>query len=193
MSTYIQNLVEELVQEHIEDEIYNEDELIRKVNAQLYEIKSEKDKLALISAILERNEIEYQNHLNDCTNRSNCQTEKQHIKVNYFLQQELEELGVVATDNFTWEDKENCNDKLDEILRTIINTNELVDESVQALRNEIEELKTLYVLGKKNWKQQFAGKMSDMVFSGVVSELTAKPIIENVLKPSFEFIAGRLI
>jgi hypothetical protein len=68
-----------------------------------------------------------------------------------------------------------------------------VFDHVETLRTEFEEIKNLYILGKKNWKQQFAGKMADMVFSGVVSEMTAKPILEKVLSPSIEFVNNNLL
>lgn len=194
MSPYIKMLSDEIVMHYIELGISDENKLISKVQEELFEINSERDKLGLLTTVLEANESEYQNHLKDCTNKQSCETNKKHLKVNYYLQQELNDIGIEATtDNFTWEEKSNCNDKLDEILQTIINSGEILDEKIDVLREEIEELKCLYILGKKNWKQQFAGKMTDMVGSGVLSELTAKPIIENLLKPGASFIADRLI
>jgi hypothetical protein len=81
------------------------------------------------------------------------------------LQQELRLVGFQANDDyFSSFEKEKCNKKRDEILQTILNANEVVFEHVETLRKEFEELKNLYILGKKNWKQQFAGKMVDMVF-----------------------------
>ncbi|WP_165851429.1 hypothetical protein [Brumimicrobium aurantiacum] len=54
-------------------------------------------------------------------------------------------------------------------------------------------MKHLYVLGKKNWKQQLGGKLTGLMMSGVITEASAKPIIEKVLKPSADFIVGRLM
>ncbi|MDB0037920.1 hypothetical protein N9F08_01010 [bacterium] len=45
------------------------------------------------------------------------------------------------------------------------------------LIQEIEELKKWYILGKKNWKALFGGKITEMVASGVIAEATAKPLI----------------
>lgn len=192
MNPYIKTLTDELIHRYIANGI-NDVKLIEKVKENIYDIKSEKDKLEILRAILEANELQYQEHLKVCEKKDNCLTNKKHLKVSYFLQQELEELGVLATDNFTWEEKSKCNEKLDEILQTIKNSNDLIYEKLEILSNEIKELKNLYVLGKKNWKQQFAGKMSDMVFSGVISELTAKPLIESVFKPGVEFVIGGLL
>lgn len=191
MNPYIKGLSEDLIAQYIEYDL-SDVKIIRIVKEYLHKINSETDKLELITSILEANELKYQNHLKGCTDE-NCFTHKEHIEINYFLQQELEALGVEGTDSFTREEKEKYNKKLDEILRAIINSNEIINESIEILKQEIEELKSLYVLGKKNWKQQFAGKFLDMVYSGVVSEITAKPIIEKILKPSGNFIANLLV
>lgn len=186
MNTYIQMLSDELIRYYINDGISNEKKLLSKLQDELYEIKSEKDKIDLLTKILEANEFEYQKHLNSCDNKINCPTNKKHLKVNYFLQQELEEIGIKPSDNFTYEEKEKCNEKLEEVIQNLINSNKLVYDQLDLLKSEIEELKTMYVLGKKNWRQQFAGKMKYMVTSGVITHSTAEPIIENVLKPSLQ-------
>lgn len=193
MNDFIKILANELIEEHINGGLWEVDELISKISRNMYELKPEKDKVGLLTLILEANELKFQKHNLECTNKVNCQTEREHIKINYFLQQELEEIGVQTSDNFTWKEKENYNEKLDEILQTIINANQIVSDQVEELKSEIEELKHLYFLGKKNWKQQLAGKMNSMVVSGVISEATAKPIIQGVLKPSFDFITDRLL
>lgn len=195
MNPYIHTLANDITTEFLQYGIDDENELIKKVRSELYEIKSEHDKLGLLTIVLEANEIKYQKHIkHECTNLKDCPTNKRHERVAYFLQQELREIGFQGNDDsFTSSEKERCNEKLDEILQTILNTNEIVSENIDILRNEIEELKSLFVLGKKNWKQQFAGKMTDMVASGIVSELTAKPFIEKILNPSIEFISSNFL
>ena len=54
----------------------------------------------------------------------------------------------------------------------------MLSEQLEILRIEIEELKNLYVLGKKNWKQLLLGKTGEMVSSGIVSEEVSKPLFE---------------
>lgn len=194
MNPHIQTLADELIRYHIYHGIDESDELIKKVKNSLYDIKSEKDKLELLTTILEANETEYQKHLKVCENPTTCSTNKCHQKVAYYLQQELDELGFNSeADHFTWEEKSECNSHLDKLIEDLITSNNLVNEKLKMLQSELEELKNLYVLGKKNWRQQLVGKLSDMVASGVISELTAKPIIQNILKPGFNFIANNLI
>jgi uncharacterized protein YggL (DUF469 family) len=194
MNQYINTLSNDIANRYIKRGLGDENKLIDIVRKELFEIKSEQDQLALLTIILEANETAYQKHLEECLDRKNCETNKKHERVTYYLQQELREIGFQMNDDyFSSSEKEVCNTKLDEILQTIINANEVVFDHVETLRTEIEELKNLYILGKKNWKQQFAGKMTDMTLSGVVSELTAKPLIEKVLSPSIEFIQNNLL
>ena len=194
MNPYINTLANDISTEYLKHGIDDENELIKEVRGELYEIKSEQDKLGLLSIILEANENAFQVHLETCKNLKDCTTNKKHQRVAYFLQQELREIDFQSSDDyFSYSEKEKCNEKLDEILQTIVNANEVVFDHVETLRKEFEELKNLYILGKKNWKQQFAGKMTDMVASGVISEMTAKPLIENVLSKSLEFIQNNLL
>jgi hypothetical protein len=195
MNKHIENLSDRIKRRYLRAGVRDAKQLITVVRAELNEIKSEKDRIDLLTQILEENELKYQEHLQDCTNLKECKTNKNHDEVNYLLRQELEELGIVASDNFTYEEKEKCNEKLEEIIQNLIFSNELVHDQLELLKSEIEELKTMYVLGKKNWRQQFAGKMKDMVTSGVITHATAEPIIENVLKPGVQlaewyFIGG---
>lgn len=179
MNPYIQSLAEEIASLYIERGIGDENKLIAKVRDELFEIKSEQDKLGLLTIILEANELEYQDHLKGCTNLKNCGRNKQHQRVAYFLQQELEELGInINADHFTWEEKAQCNAQLDDLIQTLTASNQLLSDQIEILRTEIEELKNLYVLGKKNWKQLLLGKTSEMVASGIVSEAVSKPLLD---------------
>lgn len=194
MNNYIKTLAKEITSRYLKRGTGDENKLIDIVRSELYKIKSEEDQLGLLTIVLEGNEAAYQEHMNKCTNPENCKTNKRHQRVAYFLQQELREIGFQANDDyFSSSEKEKCNEKLDEILQTVLNANEVVFDHVETLRKEFEELKNLYILGKKNWQQQFAGKMTDMVFSGVISEMTAKPILEKVLSPSIEFVKSNLL
>lgn len=192
MNEYIKVFTDEVIQHYFEGGISDDENLIIKVKRHLYDIKSEKDKVDILTTILEANENEYQNHLLTCPNKTNCSINKKHLKVNYFLHQELEEFGMSPTDNFSFEEKEKCNDKLDALIEELIHSNQLVSDQILKLTAELEELKTLYVLGKKNWKQQLAGKLSGMVASGVIAQATAQPIIDNVLMPATEFVSNLL-
>jgi hypothetical protein len=157
------------------------------------QVQSLRDKIDLFSIVLEGNEKALQLHLSECRT-PNCDDKMNHDRVTYFLQQELTHLGVNGNkDHFTSEEKEIFNNFIDTFIEQINLSNQLMTEQFEILSNEIEELKNLYFLGKKNWKQQFAGKVSDMIFSGVISELTAKPIIKEILKPGMDFLSTNLL
>jgi hypothetical protein len=179
MNPFIESLSEEIVSRYIEHGIGDENKLISKVRSELYEIKPETDKLGFLTIILEANETEYQKHLIDCKNPKTCITNKQHQKVAYYLQQELADIGFeIPSDSFTSKEKDELNEKLDSLIEALIENEKLVQEQVDQLKQEIEELKSLFIIGKKNWKQLLAGKTGEMVASGIVSEVVSKPLLD---------------
>jgi hypothetical protein len=192
MSPYIQSLAIDITSHYIESGMGDENKLIAKVRDELFQIKSEQDKLGLLSIILEANEFEHQDHLLGCENLKTCATTKKHQRVAYFLQQELEELGInINTDHFTWEEKSQYNAQLNNLIETLIASNQLMGDQLEILRNEIEELKNLYVLGKKNWKHLLLGKTGEMITSGIISEAVSKPLFE-LAKDSFQNLLSKL-
>lgn len=48
------------------------------------------------------------------------------------------------------------------------------------LMNELDELKTLFYLNKKHWRQILAGKIMEMVAAGIISEEVSKRIADSV-------------
>jgi hypothetical protein len=179
MNPYIESLAEEIVSRYIEHGIGDDNKLISKVRDELYEIKSETDKLGFLTKILEANETEYQEHLKDCTNIKTCGTNKKHQRIAYYLQQELADVGFeIPNDSFTSQERDEMNEKLDSLIEAIIENDKLVQNQIDQLKQEIEELKSLYIIGKKNWKQLLLGKTGEMVVSGVVSEGLSKPLFE---------------
>jgi predicted transcriptional regulator len=71
---------------------------------------------------------------------------------------------------FTEQEKKEMNAKIDKILDEVekIQTgNEIIWTN---MKEDLEELKGMYYLNKKNWRQLMTGKLSEMVASGIVSE-----------------------
>lgn len=178
MNLFIEQLGQKIVKDYIEHEISNSKRIVDLVLEEASNIRSIRDKIDFFSIILEANERELQLHLSKCPT-PNCDDKMNHDRVTYFLQQELALLGVNANqDYFTSEEKENFNNNIDKIIVLINQSNQLMTEQFKILSDEIEELKNLYFLGKKNWKQLLLGKTSDMVASGIVSEAVSKPLFE---------------
>lgn len=178
MDLFIEQLGQKIVEDYIKYEISNSKRIVDLVLEEANNIKSERDKIDFFSTILEGNEKALQLHLSECPT-PNCDDKMNHDRVSYFLQQELALLGVNANqDYFTSEEKENFNHFVDTIIEQINLSNQLMTEQFEILSNEIEELKNLYFLGKKNWKQLLLGKTSEMVASGIVSETLSKPLLD---------------
>ncbi|RFC53185.1 hypothetical protein [Brumimicrobium aurantiacum] len=106
MNEYIKNKANELIDEHIKRGLWNTEELLSKISSQLYEIKSERDKIDMITLILEANELRNIKQQSGNFNNDNGATKVKYLEINYFLHQELEEIGVRPSDNFTSEEKE---------------------------------------------------------------------------------------
>ena len=81
MNQYVQMRTDELINRYVDRGLNDADRLIRLAREELNEINAEADKLGLLTAVLEANELEYQNHLKTCTNKKSCDTNKRHLKV----------------------------------------------------------------------------------------------------------------
>ncbi len=85
-------------------------------------------------------------------------------------------------ETFTPEEMQTANEKLD-VLLAEIQTLKMGHEVIWTdIRKDIEELKALYSLGKKNWRQLLLGKIAEMVAAGVVSDTLSKTV-EEMFKP----------
>lgn len=178
---YIDTKAHDFVTYHIEGGISNDDDVIRIVKNDLYDIDNDADKLSFLSIILEANKKEYDDHLRGCKNLKGCPTNKQHEKVNYYLQQELGRIGFnPSNDSFTKEEKETFSEYLDKVLADLKDLKDGQQIIYDDLKAEIEELKRWFLLGKKNWRQLAGGKFTEMVVGGVISEATAKPILSGL-------------
>lgn len=178
MSDYIQRKAIQIVDHYLSHGIGDPKKLIGIVRNELYEINSDKDKLLLLTTVLEANDAEYNKHLKVCTNKTGCSTNQDHEQVAYYLGQELTDLGIeVDEDAFTREEKSQANEVLDAILQEIKDLKDGQQLIYDDLIKEIEELKNWYILGKKKWSVLCANQIGGAVASGVIAEATAKPIL----------------
>jgi hypothetical protein len=91
-------------------------------------------------------------------------------------------------EEFTEDEIEMLNAKLDGVLEDLSKLKAGQEVIYTDVLKEIEELKYLYSLGKKNWRQLFKGKFIEMAASGLVSETVSKriadiinPVINNLI------------
>jgi len=76
------------------------------------------------------------------------------------------------------------NTKLDHVMEKMMaefETLKLGQEVIWTdMKKELEELKELYHLSKKNWRQLLIGKFTEMIAAGVVNETISKKIVEFI-------------
>lgn len=117
-------------------------------------------------------------HLKTCQNRFVCPEVQDYESVIFFTKQELEKNGIVDTDVFTRPEIEKLNAKLDLLFKEleILKTGHVIiyDDII----NEFEKLTKQYYLDKKTWRQLLFGKITEMIFSGVVSDVISKRIVD---------------
>ena len=149
-------------------------------NSTLWDLRQDKDKIRFLNMVLEAANIDYEKHLLECKNKETCDDSKNYAFSIHFLQNELYDLGINADeDTFTIEEKEIAESKLNKILEEINKLSlgqELIYNEMMA---EIEELRELYYLGKKNWYQILIGKAAEMTAGGVVGNTVSQKIIET--------------
>jgi hypothetical protein len=161
------------------DNVSSSEKLISELESQLYNYNKESDKLKFVTIVSQYVQEESEKHAKVCQNPTTCPTSQSHREANFFINQMLEEYGIGINNHevFTSEEKVENDRKLDELLKEIEKLRMGQEIIYDDLINEIEELKNLYFIGKKNWYQNLAGKSLEMVASGVVSETVSKKLI----------------
>lgn len=152
--------------------------IINETRTHVANIDNHLDKIKFLNTVLEYNSTSQENHSRECLNRDgDCDKDFGYESISYYLTQELNKLGVqINSDAFTTEEKKQNESKLDEILIQI----ELLKTGQQVLFAEIDELRNLYFLGKKNWYQLLIGKTTEMVASGIISLTVSEKIVESL-------------
>lgn len=155
-------------------------EIVNSVKSEIDNIDNQLDKVTFLRIVLEYNSKAHQKHLLNCTNKDNCDVIEGCESRTYYLTQELNRLGIKTNnDQFTIEEKNESDLKLDKVLsdlQTLKNGQQIIYED---LKEEIESLRELYILGKKTWYQLLIGKSVEMVVGGIISETLSKEIIST--------------
>jgi hypothetical protein len=188
----MRNVVEELAKEFLE---WNTDSagsnskgFLVEVKNNLYEFSKNKDKSHYLKLIIKAVEVASTEHEKECRNPNTCPTSTGFTKSLFFLNQELQDIFHDENiEEFEIRQTLILNQKIDRIISGLENLKtdtETIQKGqlliVEGFMEEFEELKTLYNLGQKNWRQNLFGKFSEMVASGIVSESISKEVIEIV-------------
>jgi hypothetical protein len=176
------SLVEEMAKEFVDykyDSCETPQDFIDLLRSELYRHSSDKNKIDFISKVKNEIRLKYDIHYNDCPNKESCSELKEFNRNIYFLDGLLSEYGINLNneDNFTENEIRDYSNKLDRIIKDLDEIKKGQGVIYNDLYDEIEELKNLYFLGKKNWKQLLAGKIIDMVAGGIIGETISKELI----------------
>lgn len=175
---YIKKRADKFVQLHFYPRLSEHKNVIDKAKNEIYGIDDDLDKVFFLRVVLEANAKAYKEHLLVCTEEIGCAINYNHESVTYFLTQELNRLGIrTNNDQFTSEEKIDTESKLDQILRDMQELKYGHQIIYEDLKEEIESLKELFILGKKTWFQLLVGKTTEMTVSGIISETASKAIV----------------
>lgn len=176
----VQNQAIDFLEENY-NEGYSYKTFIDHVRIRIHDYNKVNHQVIFMETLLNRIKIEYDEHYKVCTNKKNCETNKFHENVLFFLQEDLEVLEAkISPEDFKNSEKDLINQNLEKILEELKTIKLGQEITYDDLSNEFEELKDLYFLNKKHWSQIFAGKLTEMVGSGVISEAFSKRIIELI-------------
>jgi hypothetical protein len=173
-------------------------EVIDLVTYESLRIENPLDRIMFLNFLIESNRSNQERHFKECENKDNCPTLKNHEIISYFLTQELEKLGFhKETDSFSNLEKYDLDQKLDRILeelKTIKEGQETVKDgqeiTYEDLSIELSEIKDLYYLGKKHWKQIWIGKIFEMTISGIISRTLSQRLL-NEAKETFLYLSNK--
>lgn len=181
----IEKLAKKSFQDNIEYSVSNNSrDKVSNIKYLLYDFNSELDKIKFLNFHIDLTNEKYKEHLEVCNNLENCSINEEYETLIFYLQESLKELGVKMNDDtFTYEEKEVKDSQLEEILKQFEEVklgNQIIYDDIL---KEINELKELYFLGKKNWTQLLAGKIVEMTAGGIISETVSKDIL-SLVKPN---------
>lgn len=182
-SDFIEKKAKQLLGYHIEQGVSSYEDVINALKDDLIFFNEDDEKIKYLQIICQRVNKDYENHLRECKDPDNCHLNNAYDHIKYFIGHQLKYLGIkLNEDTFSAEEKESTDSKLDKILADLFEIKTGQKFVYEELAQEIEELKNLYYLGKKNWLQLLVGKSIDMAASGIVSETISKQIIEQFNK-----------
>jgi hypothetical protein len=146
------------------------------------------EKLALLKELKSRFEKPFGEHLKICPDPSDCETNKWNIPFLHIMANDIKKLEkklATASINpdFSEMDQQRANVFIDEIREEIEKLKTGQEIIWTDVMNELEEMKKMFFLNKKNWRQLLTGKLVEMVASGIISETVSKKIVD-LIKPT---------
>ncbi len=180
-----------LIQRQADDFLLLADEITRlgytsfieDVRLRLYDYHKDIHKIQFLERLIIRFKIDFDNHMEVCsvTPKSECLENQIFEHVIFFLQEEMDELDENLDSKYFNENyRESLNSGIQEISERLQRVEGGQEVTYNDIMEELEDLKNLYFLSKKNWVEMFIGKFSSMVAGGMISETVSKELIEYI-------------
>jgi len=146
------------------------------------------DKLQIQKVLMEKYHKSYDDHLKECKadDPRECQTSRWNIPFLHILNKDIAQLeyDIAATipenSDFSKEEQDNTKQRINEILEELQHLKTGQEIIWTDLMNEMNEMKEMFYLNKKSWRQLLTGKLIEMVGAGVISETVSKNIVESL-------------
>jgi len=178
------NIIKEQANDFLErtnDYNWQYNDYMGKVNSKLYDFRKDRYKIEFIEFLMHSFKKKGEKHEKKCKDTLTCNESKFYRQILFLLTEELEEIKKSTDeDPFFKSDKSEINDKLDEILaqfQTLKNGQEIIYED---LSKELNAMKEYFFLDRKTWSQLFIGKLTTMVYSGVITQTVSKEIVKMI-------------
>lgn len=179
----IMNIAKQLAEEFWEDDqnYIGSKQFIPNARTTAHDIDAKADRVVFLTTIMSKVTTEMENH-GSCGDPY-CTHEPWCAKALYFLRQELSRLDVIVDkDPFSSKERDVIYEKLQDVLDELAQ----IKEGQGIVAQDVEDLKDLLYLGKKNWLKQYTGTVTEWVAAGVIAETTAKPLLEEFRRVVFE-------
>lgn len=154
---------------------------IKKVDERLWDYNVVSHKVIFLDYLVNEFRVALDKHSLKCNYRGNgqCPEEEMYEDILFFLQNRIEVLEIdLEANELSNSQRYNIQETLDKILNDInlLKTGQQI--TYDDLMQEFEELRDNMHLNKKNWRELFVGKLSEMVAAGVISETLSKSVVE---------------
>ncbi len=159
----------------------NYQDFIQLVNQELVHYSQFSHKVQFIETVMCEVKKEYDEHLQDCTSKDDCDQNFYYESINFFLN----ELRTIQNKNLTEQEFKEVDiiryrTGIDEILNKLNEIQLGQQFTYDDFYDQFEELKTYFFINKKSWNQMLAGKLLEMVAAGVISETVSKQIVSII-------------
>ena len=159
----------------------NHKTVIGELRNELYEYRKIAHKINFLQDIMRLTKVAYDEHYEKCQDKENCQQNIFYQNVLFFMQNELDGLQEdLPREDFSIPEQLQANTQLGVMLEELQKIQLGQQFTYDDLMKEVQELRELYFLNKKNWMQLFTGKITEMVAGGVISETVSKNIVELI-------------